>query len=89
MHILEADDVIKVNFLFRISGGAKNQLYLRKVIEEMVKNKEVDINKPLCLRQQKLKSNWRLQICSLEKYLSLENELSLFEQIIMKAHFFI
>ncbi len=88
VHILEAEDVIKVNFYLGFRVEQKINLYLRKVIEEMVKNKEVDItSRYASLNKQNRIGDFRFVV--LEKYLSLENELPLFEQIIMKAHFFI
>lgn len=88
VHILEPDDVIKVNFYLGFRVEQKINLYLRKVIEEMVKNKEVDVTSRYeSFNKQNRIGDFRFVV--LEKYLSLENELPLFDQIIMKAHFFI
>jgi KUP system potassium uptake protein len=88
VHILEPDDVIKINFYLGFRVEQKINLYLRKVIEEMVKNKEVDVTSRYeSFNKQNRIGDFRFVV--LEKYLSIENDLSLFEQIIMKAHFFI
>ncbi|MEI7584994.1 KUP/HAK/KT family potassium transporter [Runella sp.] len=88
VHILEPDDVIKINFYLGFRVEQKINLYLRKVIEEMVKNKEVDVTSRYeSFNKQNRIGDFRFVV--LEKYLSIENDLSLFEQVIMKAHFFI
>ena len=88
VHILEPDDVIKINFYLGFRVEQKINLYLRKVIEEMVKNKEVDVTSRYeSFNKQNRIGDFRFVV--LEKYLSVENELPLFDQIIMKAHFFI
>ena len=54
----------------------------------MVKNKEVDVTSRYeSFNKQNRIGDFRFVV--LEKYLSIENDLSLFEQVIMKAHFFI
>jgi KUP system potassium uptake protein len=88
VNILEPEDVIKINFYLGFRVEQKINLYLRKVIEEMVKNKEVNVTSRYeSFSKQNRIGDFRFVV--LEKYLSLENELPLFEQIIMKAHFFI
>lgn len=88
VNVLEPDDVIKVNFYLGFRVEQKINLYLRKVIEEMVKNKEVDITSRYeSLGKQNVVGDFRFVV--LEKFLSYENELPLFEQIIMQSYFFI
>ncbi|WP_428655130.1 KUP/HAK/KT family potassium transporter [Runella sp.] len=88
VNILEPDDVVKVNFYLGFRVEQRINLYLRKVIEEMVKNKEVDITSRYeSLNKQNLVGDFRFVV--LEKFLSYENELPLFERIIMQAYFFI
>jgi KUP system potassium uptake protein len=54
----------------------------------MVKNKEVDITSRYeSLSRQNMTGDFRFVV--LERFLSYENELPFFEQIIMKAYFFI
>ncbi len=88
VNVIEPDDVIKVNFYLGFRVEQKINLYLRKVIEEMVKNKEVDITSRYeSLGKQNVVGDFRFVV--LEKFLSYENELPLFERIIMQAYFFI
>lgn len=88
VNIVEPDDVIKVNFYLGFRVEQKINLYLRKVIEEMVKNKEVDITSRYeSLNKQNRIGDFRFVV--LERYLSLENRLSFFDQVVMKAYFFI
>ncbi|AEI48704.1 KUP/HAK/KT family potassium transporter [Runella slithyformis] len=88
VNILEPEDVVKVNFYLGFRVEQRINLYLRKVIEEMVKNKEVDITSRYeSLNKQNVVGDFRFVV--LEKFLSYENELPLFEQLIMKAYFFI
>ncbi len=88
VHVVEPDDIIKVNFYLGFRVEQKINLYLRKVIEEMVKNKEVDVTSRYeSFNKQNKIGDFRFVV--LERYLSLENELSFFGQIVMKTYFFI
>lgn len=87
-NVLEYDDVVKVNFYLGFRVEQKINLYLKKVIEEMVRNKEVDVTSRYeSLNKQNRIGDFRFVV--LEKYLSLENELSLFDRIIMNSYFFV
>ena len=60
----------------------------RKVVEELVKNKEVNITS----RYESLEKNnivGDFQFIVLEKYLSQDNELPIFERIVMKLYFWL
>jgi KUP system potassium uptake protein len=86
--VLEKDDVIKVTFRLGFRVEQRINLFFRKVIEDMVKNKEVDITSRYeSLSRQNMTGDFRFVV--LERFLSFENELPFFEQIIMKAYFFI
>ncbi len=86
--VLEEDDVIKVTFRLGFRVEQRINLFFRKVIEDMVKNKEVDITSRYeSLSRQNMTGDFRFVV--LERFLSYENELPFFEQIIMKAYFFI
>jgi len=88
VNVLDADNVIKVNFYLGFRVEQKINLYLRKAIEEMVKNKEVDVTSRYeSLNKQNRIGDFRFVV--LEKYLSLENEMTFFDQIVMKTYFFI
>lgn len=86
--VVEPDDVIKVTFRLGFRVEQRINLFFRKVIEDMVKNKEVDITSRYeSLSRQNMTGDFRFVV--LERFLSYENELPFFEQIIMKAYFFI
>ncbi|MDF7816286.1 KUP/HAK/KT family potassium transporter [Runella sp. MFBS21] len=86
--VIEPDDVIKVTFKLGFRIEQRINLYLKRVIEDMVKNKEVDITSRYeSLNKHNVIGDFRFVV--LEKFLSFENELPIFEQLIMKAYFFI
>lgn len=88
VNIIESDDVIKVNFKLGFRVEQKINLYFRKVIEEMVKRKEVDIRSRYeSLNKQNVTGDFRFVV--LERYLSNENNLPFWERITMEAYFFI
>ena len=61
---------------------------LRKVVEDLVKNKEVNITS----RYESLEKNnvvGDFQIIVMEKYLSQDNELPFFERVVMKLYFWL
>jgi KUP system potassium uptake protein len=83
-----ADDIIRVDFRLGFRVAPKVNLMFRKVVEDLVKNKEVDITS----RYESLNKNniiGDFKFVVLEKFLSYENELPLFEKIILNAYFFL
>lgn len=88
VNIVEPDDVIKVTFKLGFRVEQKINLYFRKVIEEMVKRKEVDIRSRYeSLQKQNVIGDFRFVV--LERYLSNENKLPFWERLTMEAYFFI
>ncbi|MEZ4900664.1 MAG: KUP/HAK/KT family potassium transporter [Spirosomataceae bacterium] len=86
--VIEPDDLIKVTFKLGFRIEQRINLYLKRVIEDMVKNKEVDITSRYeSLNRHQVIGDFRFVV--LEKFLSFENELPFFEQAIMKTYFFI
>ncbi len=86
-HIIP-NDIIRVEFRFGFRVEQKINLMLRKVVEDLVNNREVNI----ISRYESLERNnivGDFQIVVLEKYLSNDNELPFFEQLIMRLHFWI
>ncbi len=82
------DDVYKVNFRLGFRVPNKINLYFRKVLEDMVKNGEVDIRSRYeSLNRHNVIGDFRFVV--LEKFLSYDNQLSFYENLIMKAYFFI
>ena len=86
-HIIP-NDIIRVEFRLGFRVEQKINLMFRKVVEELVSNKEVNITS----RYESLERNnvvGDFQFIVLEKYLSQDNELPIFERIIMKLYFWL
>ncbi len=86
-HIIP-NDIIRVEFRLGFRIEPRINLMFRKVVEDLVANKEVNITS----RYESLeKSNivGDFQFIVLEKYLSQDNELPILERMIMKFHFWL
>lgn len=86
-HIIP-NDIIRVEFRLGFRVEQKINLMFRKVVEELVSNKEVNITS----RYESLERNnvvGDFQFIVLEKYLSQDNELPIFERIVMKLYFWL
>src|SRR5437762_4268168 len=86
-HIIP-NDIIRVEFRLGFRMEPKINLMFRKVVEDLVANKEVNVTS----RYESLeRSNvvGDFQFIVMEKYLSQDNELPFFERIIMKLHFWL
>ena len=82
------DNVIKINFKLGFRVEQRINLFFRKVVEDMVMNKEVDITSRYeSLNRQNITGDFRFVV--LERFLSFENDLPLVEQLVMKTYFFI
>ncbi|MDQ4141216.1 MAG: KUP/HAK/KT family potassium transporter, partial [Bacteroidota bacterium] len=86
-HIVE-NDIIRVDFNLGFRVEQRINLYFRKVVENLVQNKEVDITSRYeSLSRQNVIGDFRFVV--LEKYLSLENDLPWDERLIMQAYYYI
>ena len=86
-HIIP-NDIIRVEFRLGFRIEPKINLMLRKVVEDLVNNKEVNITS----RYESLERNnvvGDFQIIVMEKYLSQDNELSFLERVVMKLYFWL
>ncbi len=86
-HIIP-NDIIRVDFRLGFRMEPKINLMFRKVVEDLVANKEVNI----ISRYESLASSGTVgdfQFMVMEKYLSQDNELPFFERVIMKFHFWL
>lgn len=84
-HIIP-NDIIRVEFRLGFRMEPKINIMFRKVVADLVENKEVNITS----RYDSLERNnvvGDFQFIVLEKYLSQDNELPFFERIIMKLYF--
>lgn len=86
-HIIP-NDIIRVDFRLGFRMEPRVNLMFRKVVEDLVANKEVNI----ISRYESLASSNTVgdfQFMVMEKYLSQDNELPFFERVIMKFHFWL
>jgi KUP system potassium uptake protein len=80
------EDIIRVDFKIGFRVAPRINLMFRKVVADMVQNKEVDITS----RYESLNKNnviGDFKFVVLEKFLSYENDLPLFEKIILNIYF--
>jgi KUP system potassium uptake protein len=86
-HIIP-NDIIRVEFRLGFRVEPKINLMFRKVVAELVANKEVNITS----RYESLERNnvvGDFQFIVMEKYLSQDNELPFLERVVMKLYFWI
>jgi KUP system potassium uptake protein len=86
-HIIP-NDIIRVEFRLGFRMEPKINLLFRKVVADLVQNKEVNITS----RYESLERNnvvGDFQFIVMEKYLSQDNELPIIERVIMKLYFWI
>lgn len=86
-HIIP-NDIIRIDFKLGFRVEPRINLMFRKVVEDLVANKEVNI----ISRYESLASSNTVgdfQFMVMEKYLSQDNELPFTERVIMKLHFWL
>jgi KUP system potassium uptake protein len=84
-HIV-SNDIVKVEFKLGFRVEQKINYYFRRVVEELVLNKEVDVtSRYTSLREQNITGDFKFVV--LQRHLSNENELSAYEQWIMDVYF--
>jgi KUP system potassium uptake protein len=86
-HIIP-NDIIRIEFRLGFRVEPRINLMFRKVVEDLVKNREVNITS----RYESLeRSNvvGDFQFIVMEKYLSQDNELPILERMMMKFHFWL
>jgi KUP system potassium uptake protein len=86
-HIIP-NDIIRVDFRLGFRMEPRINLMFRKVVEDLVANKEVNIMS----RYESLANSGTVgdfQFMVMEKYLSQDNELPFLERVIMKFHFWL
>jgi len=85
---LEKDNVFRIDFRIGFRIDPRVNLMFRQVIEELVKNKEVDItSRYSSLKKRNMTGDFRFVV--MEKFLSLDNELPFFQKIVMDIYFFV
>ncbi len=86
-HIIP-NDIIRVEFRLGFRIAPKINLMFKKVVEDLVANREVNITSRYD-SQQKNSVVGDFQFIVLEKFLSQDNELPFVEQLIMRGYFWI
>ncbi|MBC6609666.1 KUP/HAK/KT family potassium transporter [Hymenobacter sp. BT507] len=85
---LAPNDAFRITFRLGFRVEQRINLYFRKVIEDLVRNKEVDITSRYeSLSKQHVTGDFRFVV--LEKYLSVENDFPTVEKLVMQAYFYI
>ena len=86
VNTIATDDVYKITFRLGFRVEQRINLFFRRVIEDMVKNKEVDITSRYeSLSRQNVIGDFRFVV--LEKFLSYENDLPFRERVVMDVYF--
>ncbi|WP_026629104.1 KUP/HAK/KT family potassium transporter [Dyadobacter alkalitolerans] len=86
VNVRAEDDVIKINFILGFRVEQRINMFLRNVVEDMVRNNEVDITSRYeSLNRQNVTGDFRFVV--LERYLSVENDLPWHEEFVMKFYF--
>jgi len=86
-HIIP-NDIIRVEFRLGFRVQPRINLLFRKVVEDLVKNREVNVTS----RYESLERNnvvGDFQFVVMEKYLSQDNDLPIGERMIMRLHFWL
>lgn len=84
-HISE-DDIIRVDFRLGFRIAPKINLLFRKVVEDLVENKEVDItSRYTSLNKNNVIGDFKFVV--LEKYLSYDNDLPAYEKFVLTIYF--
>ncbi len=80
------NEVIRVEFRLGFRVEQRINLMFRKVVEDLVRNKEVNITSRYeSLSKNNVVGDFRFIV--IEKFLSYDNELGLYDRLILKAHF--
>ncbi|MFI5220762.1 MAG: KUP/HAK/KT family potassium transporter [Bacteroidia bacterium] len=79
-------DVIKIEFNLGFRVEQKINFYFRKVVEELMKNQEVDVtSRYASLSKQNIMGDFRFVV--LQRHMSNENELPIYERTIMQLYY--
>jgi KUP system potassium uptake protein len=82
---IASHDIIKIDFKLGFRVEQKINFYFRKVVEELMKNHEVDVtSRYASLSKLNITGDFRFVV--LKRHLSYENELSVYESLIMDAY---
>ncbi|HRG37434.1 MAG TPA: KUP/HAK/KT family potassium transporter [Bacteroidia bacterium] len=81
------NDIIRIDFRLGFRVAPKINFLFRKVVEDLVKNEEVDIrSRYASLSKNNVMGDFKFVV--IEKFLSYENDLPTFEKFILNIYFF-
>jgi KUP system potassium uptake protein len=84
--VIAKEDIVWMTFKLGFRVAPRINLLFRKVVEEMVKNKEININSRYAsLDKHNIAGDFRFVV--IQRFLSFENELSFTNDFILKAYF--
>lgn len=82
------DDVIRIDFRLGFRVEPRINLMFRKAVEDMVKNKEVDItSRYASLNKNNIIGDFRFIV--IEKFISYDNDLPFLEKVVLEIHAFL
>jgi KUP system potassium uptake protein len=86
--VIEPEEVVWINFKLGFRMEPRINLLFRKVVEELVKNKEITVqNHYASLEKNNISADFRFVV--IQSFLSFENELSMKDNFILKTFFFL
>jgi KUP system potassium uptake protein len=84
--VIAKQDIVWITFNLGFRVEPRINLLFRKVVEELVKSKEVNINSRYCsLDKHSITGDFRFVV--IQRFLSFENELSISNNFVLKAYF--
>ena len=84
--IVEPEEVVYISFKLGFRVSPRINLFFRKVVEEMVHRKEINIaSRYASLDKHTITGDFRFVI--MQRFLSVENEISFTNELILKAYF--
>lgn len=88
VHTIIPNEIIRVEFRLGFRVEHRIQLMFRKVVEEMVANKEVNvISRYESLSKNNVRGDFRFMV--MEKFLSRDNELPFLDKLVMRGYFWL
>lgn len=86
-HIAE-DDIIRIDFKLGFRVAPKINLMFRKVVEDLVENREVDIRSRYeSLQKNNISGDFKFVV--VEKYLSYDNDMPFFRKVVLEIYYFL
>lgn len=88
VEVVEPEEVVRITFKLGFRVAPRINLLFRKVVEEMVQNKEINIqSRYTSLDKHNITGDFKFVI--MERFLSFENELSFTNDFVLKMYFFL